>query len=44
MSATTWYDKFELLDGSYSVSDIQYYFDCASKKHSEYIDNPSVRV
>ena len=44
MSATTWYDKFELLDGSYSVSDIQYYFDCTSKKHSEYIDNPSVRV
>ena len=44
ISATTWYDKFELLDGSYSVSDIQYYFDYTSKKHSEYIDNSSVRV
>ena len=44
ISAPTWYDKFELLDGSYSVSDIQYYFDYTSKKHSEYIDNSSVRV
>ena len=25
-SASTWNDKFELSDGSYSVSDIQYYF------------------
>ena len=26
ISAPTWNDKFELLDGSYSVSDIQDYF------------------
>ena len=26
ISAPTWNDKFELSDGSYSVSDIQYYF------------------
>ena len=26
ISATTWNDKFELPDGSYSVSDIQDYF------------------
>ena len=27
ISAPTWNDKFELLDGSYSVSDIQDYFE-----------------
>ena len=27
ISALTWNDKFELPDGSYSVSDIQNYFD-----------------
>ena len=27
ISAQTWNDKFELLDGSYSVSDIQDYFE-----------------
>ena len=27
ISATTWNDKFELPDGSYSVSDIQDYFE-----------------
>ena len=26
ISAPTWNDKFELSDGSYSVSNIQYYF------------------
>ena len=26
-SAPTWSDKFELPDGSYSISDIQYYFE-----------------
>ena len=28
ISASTWNDKFELPDGSYSVSDIQDYFEC----------------
>ena len=27
-----WNDKFELPDGSYSVSDIQDYFECIIKK------------
>ena len=27
ISAPTWSDKFELPDGSYSISDIQYYFE-----------------
>ena len=44
ISAPTWNDKFELPDGSYSVSDIQYYFEYFLKKHNEKIDNPSVRI
>ena len=31
-------------DGSYSVSDIQDYFEDILKKHGENIDNPSVKV
>ena len=37
-----WNDKFELPDGSYSVSDIQDYFEYILKKHGENIDNLSV--
>ena len=37
-------DKFELPDGSYSVSNIQVYFDYILKKHGEDIDKPSVQV
>ena len=33
ISAPAWNDKFELLDGSYSVSDTQDYFECILKKH-----------
>ena len=36
--------KFELPDGSYSVSDIQDYFEYILKKHGENIDNPSIRI
>ena len=43
-SAPTWNDKFELLDGSYSVSDIQYYFEYILKKHGENIYNPSGQI
>ena len=41
VSAPTWNDKFELPDGSYSVSDIQDYFEYILKKHGENIDNQS---
>ena len=44
ISAPTWNDKFELLDGSYSVSDIQDYFEYILKKHGENIDKPSVQI
>ena len=44
ISAPTWSEEFELLDGSYSVSDIQDYFVYILKKHSESVDNPSIRM
>ena len=37
-------NQFELPDGSYSVPDIQDYFDYILKKHGESIDNPSVKI
>ena len=39
--APTWNDKF---DGSYSVSDIQDYFEYILKKHQENTDKPSVQI
>ena len=44
ISATTWNDKFELPDGSYSVSDIQDCFEFILKKNGENIDNPSLKI
>ena len=44
ISAPTWDDKFELPDGSYSVSDIQDYFEYILEKHGENIDEPSVQM
>ena len=44
ISAPTWNDKFELPDGSYSVLDIQDYFEYILKMHGENTDNPSVKI
>ena len=44
ISAPTWSEEFELSDGSYSVSDIQDCFEYILKKHSESVDNPSIRI
>ena len=44
ISAPTWNEKFELPDGSYSISDIQDYFEYIKKKHSENVDNPPIRI
>ena len=44
ISAPTWSEEFELPDGSYSVSDIQDYFEYILKKHRESVDNPSNRM
>ena len=37
ISAPTWNEEFELPDGSYSISDIQDYFEYILKKHSDRI-------
>ena len=42
--APTWNDKFELPDGSDSMSDIQDYFEYILKKHEENEDNPSIKI
>ena len=42
--APAWSDEFELPDGSYSISDIQDYLEYILKKHSENVDNPSIRI
>ena len=44
ISAPTWSDEFELPDGSYSISDIQDYFEYILKKHSENVDNPPIAI
>ena len=44
ISAPTWSEEFELPDGSYSISDIQDYFEYILKNHSESVDNPSIRM
>ena len=43
-SAPTWNDEFNLSDGSYSVSDIQDYFEYIIKKHETIADNPPVQI
>ena len=44
ISAPTWSHTFDLPDGSYSVADIQEYFEYILKKNSESVDNPSIRI
>ena len=44
ISAPTWSDEFKLPDGPYSISDIQDYFEYVLKKHSESVDNPSIKI
>ena len=43
ISAPTSNEEFQLVDGSYSVSDLQYYFEYILKKR-EKTDNPSIRI
>ena len=44
ISAPTWNEKFELLDGSYSLSEIQGYFKYILKKHGWKTVDPSIRI
>ena len=44
ISAPTWNETFDLPDGSYSIDDIQYYFEFIMKKHVILNDNPSIKI
>ena len=44
ISTPTWNEEFKLPDGSYSVSDIQVYFEYILKKLEAVTDNPSIMI
>ena len=44
ISAPTWNDTFDLPDGSYSIADIQDYFEFIIKKHKILTANPPVQI
>ena len=44
ISAPTWNDTFDLPDGSYSIADIQDYFEFIIKKHETLTENPLVQI
>ena len=44
ISAPTWNDEFDLPDGSYSIADIQDYFEFIIKKHKTLAENPPIQI
>ena len=42
--APTWNDTFDLPHGSYSITDIQYYFEFIIKKHETLTENPPIQI
>ena len=44
ISAPAWNDTFDLPDGSYSIADIQDYFEFIIKKHETLTENPPVQI
>ena len=44
ISAPTWNETFYLPDGSYSMADIQDYFEFIIKKHETLTENPSIQI
>ena len=44
ISVPTWNDTSDLLDGSYSISDIQDYFEFIIKKHKTLTETPPVQI
>ena len=44
ISVTTWNDEFDLPDGSYSISDIQNYFQFIIRKHETLTENPPIQI
>ena len=44
ISAPTWNDTFDLPDGSYSIADIQDYFELIIEKHETLTENPPAQI
>ena len=44
ISAPTWNDTFDLPDGSYSIADIQDYFEFIIKKHEALTENAQIQI
>ena len=44
ISALTWKETFDLPDGSYTIDDIQDYFEFIIKKNETLTDNPSIKI
>ena len=44
ISAPTWDDTFDLPDGSYSMFDMQDYFEFIIKKHENLTENPPIQI
>ena len=44
ISAPTWNDTFDLPDGSYSIADIQDYFEFIIKNHETLTENPPMQI
>ena len=44
ISAPTWNDEFDLSDGSYSIAEIQDYFEFIIKKHDTLAENLPIQV
>ena len=44
ISAAAWNNEFQLTDGSYSISDIQYHFEFIIKKHETLTENPPIQI
>ena len=44
ISPPTWNDKFELPDPSYSILDMQDYFEHIIKKYETVTDNPTAKI
>ena len=42
--APTWNETFDLPDGSYSIADMQDYFEFIIKKHETLTENPSIQI
>ena len=43
-SAPTWRDEFDLPDASYSIADMQDYFEFIIKKHETLAENPPIKI